>query len=79
VEKKITLAVIDEPDPGTCTMVDLTHEGPFVKSNGNLTCLCGNCGNVLLEKIRHGQFQAMIIRCGKCRAFNDFFNSPDMR
>jgi hypothetical protein len=42
-----------------------------MSGDGPMSYLCGSCGTVLLQGIDYKEAGEVVIRCGKCRQFNE--------
>lgn len=67
---KIPLKTIPEPKPNTRT-VFIAKVSPIIKGVGDIDLVCGECGEILVEGIGHGQIKNIVIRCPKCNTYND--------
>jgi hypothetical protein len=68
------LTVIDEPEEGTRSVLMPTDdfgEGPIIRGEGSLSFSCGECGRILLENVRAGQFGEVVVCCPSCASYND--------
>ena len=65
------LNVVPKPEPGTRTVMMLDHPGPFISGSGSYSAVCGNCENLLINRVAPGQVSGIVIRCGKCQAYNE--------
>jgi hypothetical protein len=71
----IKLPIIPEPDPSTRTIF-IIPEGSsdtlFMRGySTNLKFLCGNCGAILMEGIEKNQVRNIVLKCNKCKMFNE--------
>jgi DNA-directed RNA polymerase subunit RPC12/RpoP len=45
---------------------------PFIRGNGDVDYICGNCEAVLAEKMRIGQIKDLVYQCPTCGKLNKF-------
>lgn len=67
------LKVIDKPLEGAMKVharSDAANDEPFMSGEGNCTFRCGHCEHVLLKKISFGTISQIVLRCPKCRNYN---------
>lgn len=64
------MVVMNNPDPKTQSILNLSFVGAAFKGDGDTNFNCGSCGTTLLEKVGKSQFSNIIIRCGKCQTYN---------
>ncbi len=65
-----TLQIVAPAELKTSTIMRLSAPAPFITGTGPDDYLCGSCGNALLKNVHPGQFKALVIGCGKCKAYN---------
>jgi len=69
----IRMTVIAEPADGRrAVLMRQNQEGPLIQGEGDLTCLCGSCGFVLLKDMDNGHvFVDVVFKCPTCESFNE--------
>ena len=65
------MKVIPEPPPNTRSILEPTFSAPAIVSEGPISYSCGNCGLILLKDVLPTQVQAIVIKCGRCKSYND--------
>jgi phage FluMu protein Com len=65
------MQVIPEPAPNTRSVLAPTFVGPVMSGAGANSYACGSCGTVLLDRVEYKQVQDIVVKCGKCQAFNE--------
>lgn len=70
----VRLRIIPKPDEGARSVIQ-GEAKPFIKGTGQTNCLCGKCGEVLLEAIKPGQVKNVVFRCPTCGSYNELTNS----
>lgn len=68
--KTVPMKAIPEPEPNTRT-VFIGEVVPLIKGAGDIDLVCGKCGETLVAGIDKGQIKNIVIRCPKCKTFND--------
>ncbi len=70
--RTVRMVVIPEPAPNTRSVIVYMGPGTVaMRSQGNVTMTCGNCGSPILESVKVGQFRSLVFRCNKCGVFNE--------
>jgi len=70
--RRLRLAVIPEPEPGTRSVLIYTGEGTVIMNGpGNLVMECGNCGVPLVKGVKTNQLRNLVFKCPNCGAFNE--------
>lgn len=66
------MKVIPKPKEGTASVLVQEEKGkhPFFKGDGEDNYLCGECGFILCENIKHGQITAVVLKCPNCGSCN---------
>ena len=68
---EIKLTIISKPREGSRAVVE-SEVIPTLKGEGDLDYTCGNCGTLIAEKVRRGQIRNIVVRCPKCKNYNEF-------
>lgn len=71
--RTIRMVVIPEPEPGTRSVLLLEGAGTIVMSGEGppTTLVCGNCMAPLARGIRVDQIRNVVLRCNRCKRFNE--------
>ena len=70
-KRTLAMRVIPEPAPGSRAVLIPQTGAPALRGGGPLSYTCGKCGNLLLKDLVVEQARSYVVRCGKCRAFNE--------
>jgi hypothetical protein len=68
---KIIMKVIPEPASNTRTIVESFSANPVLEGESANQYVCGACGEVLIDHVPHDEIQNIVVRCSKCKAFNE--------
>jgi hypothetical protein len=72
ITKRYPLNVIDEPEPGTQTVLEKTGPGPiFAGSEISVAFTCGSCGDDLIVGVPAESIVDVVLRCGTCQSYNE--------
>ena len=67
---RIKMTVITEAEAKGLSVLAPTFAGPVIKSTGDLSYDCGQCGTELLAKVAYKQVLNIVVKCGQCGAHN---------
>jgi hypothetical protein len=70
----VALNVVPPPDPGERSIFEMTNASGsvlFAGVSGRHSLDCGNCSTPLATRVNRDQFQAIVLRCNRCGAYND--------
>lgn len=65
------MRVISAPLDRTRPALASAHVGPVIKGNGNMTYLCSECENTVLETVEYKQVRDLVVKCKKCGSYLD--------
>jgi phage FluMu protein Com len=65
------MKVISEEEASTRSVLAPSFQGTAIKGEGTLSYRCGSCDLTLLKDLHFKQVQHMVIKCGRCAAFNE--------
>ena len=68
---KIKLSAVPKPREGSRTLIE-SRVSPAFRGEGDTDYICGGCGTLIAEKVRHGQIRNIVVRCPKCGQYNEF-------
>jgi hypothetical protein len=77
VKKRYSLTVIDPPEPGSRTVFEMTQ--PTVAFSGaevGIAFMCGYCSFDLIVGVPASSIANVVIRCGKCKRYNEVGGRP---
>ena len=67
----IEMLVVEEPDPSTTAIIEISGLQPWLTGDGDINSLCGGCGFTLAEGLDQlAQIQQVVLRCPRCSAYN---------
>jgi hypothetical protein len=74
----LRLPVIPPPPQGTATVLIAGDGfmGPFLKGDGPIDLLCGNCLHRLVEQSHPGQIENLVLQCPNCKSHNAIVSIP---
>ena len=72
------LTVVPPPLQGTASVLVAADgfQGPFLKGNGPIDLVCGQCLLVLAEALHPGQIENLVLRCPRCKSHNAIVSIP---
>jgi hypothetical protein len=44
---------------------------PLITGSGDISIFCGSCSRILCRNLTEGQVQNVVIRCNRCKSYND--------
>jgi len=76
--QQIPLRLIMDADPKVRTILKMAPGGnlPFMKGEGDVEYICGNCDEVLVSGVTRDQIANIVFVCPVCGLHNDTHDGP---
>jgi hypothetical protein len=66
------LKIVQKPDPLTRAVIYSKGVVPLFRGEGDINCLCGQCGSALAERAWKFSLSNIIVECPFCHLYNEF-------
>jgi hypothetical protein len=72
----IKLTIVAKPEDETTAVHLKSKTHPFFLGDGELRYLCGHCANPLAVGVKRTEPIKWVMRCGRCRQYNQLDPQP---